>query len=136
MFSKKSQQEVVEYVRLWEAIISEISLTPNTEDKITWRWTEHEEYTAQSAYIQPKKKKSRQNGKPKLSPNTALHYYIKIPHRQQLKQTKLATRSNLQIMWGKTGDSNSSLQGLSFHKASIRTNKTVVGALGLSILKT
>jgi len=76
MFSKKSQQEVVEYVRLWEAIISEISLTPNTEDKITWRWTEHEEYTAQSAYIQPKKKKIAPKRKAKAEPKyrfTLLH---------------------------------------------------------------
>jgi len=44
-----SQEEVKEFVSLWEATHN-ISLDDTAEDDITWRWTADEEYSTQSAY--------------------------------------------------------------------------------------
>jgi hypothetical protein len=49
IYPPTSQEEVIQYVRLWEAVRG-VELDNSIEDEITWRWTADGEYTTQSAY--------------------------------------------------------------------------------------
>ncbi|GJM99455.1 hypothetical protein PR202_ga16553 [Eleusine coracana subsp. coracana] len=40
---------LVQYLKVWE-LIQEVTVRPEQEDKICWRWTNSGQYTAKSAY--------------------------------------------------------------------------------------
>jgi hypothetical protein len=49
IYPPSSQEEVLQFVRLWEALM-EVHLNDTADDDITWRWTADGVYTTRSAY--------------------------------------------------------------------------------------
>jgi len=119
-----SIDELQEYVQLWEAV-QQIQLDTNRDDKIIWRWTTDGEYTSKGAYhIQFEgsytKLRIMPIWKTKAEPKCRFFVWTQLHKKvltiNNLIKNKLAKWPPVQTMWSPSRKSNTSVQGLPFHK--------------------